>query len=237
MSRSPHLTSSKARNSRPVFSLFTRFVNIAHCLLFVFCALPSTAEAVTYYYTGASETAQAAYLSQARMRMDAHPKCKGNSCHVLAWTVLWDANVTGQYVEAGIGYASRFQCPKKASVGLWWASPQSLYGTAVGCVPRGTEVKVTVYREDGAAGVLATWEWDGGEVSQWIDTPGWIVGPGIHPTKIEVLSNKDHVTPSPVSMTVSDVLLYNEDTQVFLQQTPPYVASSGSTATTFSVNF
>ena len=206
-------------------------------MLLLFFGLPSVAEAATYYYTGMSETAQVAHLSQARMRMDAHPKCKGNSCHVLAWTVLWDANATGQYVEAGIGYASRFQCPKKASVGLWWASPQSLYGTRVGCVPRGTEVKVTVYREDGAAGILATWEWDGGEVSQWIDTPGWIVGPGIHPTKIEVCSNKDRNTPSPVSMTISDVLLYNEDAQVVLQQTPPYMASPSSTATTFSVNY
>jgi hypothetical protein len=237
MSRTSHLTSSKVGSSHHISPLFTRFTKIAHFLFFVFCVLPSPAEALTYYYTGASETAQVAYLSQARMRMDAHPKCKGDSCHVLAWTVLWDANATSQYVEAGIGYVSRFQCPKKASVGLWWASPQSPSGTRVACVPKGTEVKVTVYREDGAAGVLATWEWEGGEVSQWIDTPGWIVGPGIHPTKIEVCSTKDEVTPSPVSMTVSDVQFYNADTQVFLQQTPPYVASPESTVTTFSVNY
>ena len=228
-------TINKASRDRLSTSLLGRCAKVFHFVLLFFLACPPVTEAWTYYYTGVSETAQVAYLSQARMRMDAHPKCKGNSCHVLAWTVLWDANATGQYVEAGIGYASRFECPKKASVGLWWASPQSLSGTVVGCVPRGTDVKVTVYREDGAAGVLALWQWEGGEVSQWIETPGWIVGPGIHPTKIEVCSSKESVTPSPVSMTVSDVQFYNEDTQVFLQQTPPYPAQPGSTVTTFSV--
>lgn len=204
-------------------------------LVVLFCG--TSAQAFTYYYTGASQTAQVAYLSQARMRMDTHPKCKVSLCHAIAWTALWDVNTTGQYVEAGIGYFPHARCKKNTSVALWWASPQSPYGTAVGCVLRGTEVKVTIYREDGEAGVLATWEWDGGEVSKWIDTPGWIVGPGIHPTKIEVYSYKDHETPRPVSITVSDVLLYSEDTQVFLQQTPPYVATSNSTVTTFAVQY
>lgn len=36
------------------------------------------AQAFTYYYTGVSETAPVAHLSQARMRMDEHPKCKLN---------------------------------------------------------------------------------------------------------------------------------------------------------------
>ncbi len=197
----------------------------------------SPAQAVTYYYTGVSQTTQVAYLSQARMQMDAHPKCKVGICHAIAWTVLWDVNATGQYVEAGIGYFPHARCKKKVSVALWWASPQKPSGVPVGCVPKGTEVKVTVYREDGEEGVLATWEWDGGEVSRWIETPGWIVGPGIHPTKIEVYSSNEHVQPSPVSLTVSEVLLYNQDTEVFLQQTPPYLATSGSTVTTFSVQY
>jgi len=195
------------------------------------------AEAGTYYYTGVSQTAQVSYLSQARMRMDAHPKCKVGICHAIAWTVLWDVHATGQYVEAGIGYFPHARCKKNTSVALWWASPQKPSGVPIGCVPKGMDVKVTVYREDGEAGVLATWEWDGGEVSRWIDTPSWIFGPGIHPTKIEVYSLNEHVQPSPVSMTVSEVLLYNEETEVFLQQTPPYVATADSSVTTFSVQY
>jgi hypothetical protein len=96
---------------------------------------------------------------------------------------------------------------------------------------------VTAQREDGHEGVLATWEWAGGRISQWVDTPEWSVGPGIHPTKIEVYSYYDSVTPGPLSLSVSDVLLYEQDTKATLQQTAPYYAAPGSSLTSFSVNY
>ncbi len=204
--------------------------------LLLLSAVP--AQAYTYYYTGVSNTAQVAYASQARLRMDAHPKCSRGKCHVLAWTALWDvgASHSNQYVEVGIGYSPK-TCPKKTPVKLWWASPQVPGSALVSCVRKGTEVIVTAQREDGHEGVLATWEWDGGRISQWVDTPGWSVGPGIHPTKIEVYSYYDSVTPGPISLLVRDVLLYEQDTNATLQQTAPYYAAPGSTITSFAVNY
>ena len=195
-------------------------------------------QAYTYYYTGVSNTAKVAYASQAHLRMDEVPKCLKGKCHAIAWTVLWDAGAdrSNQYVEVGIGYSPR-SCPKNAPVKLWWASPQVPDSATVSCVPKGTEVVVTAQREDGHEGVLATWEWAGGHISQWVDTPGWSVGPGIHPTKIEVYSYYDSVTPGPLSLSVSDVVLYEQDTNVALQQTAPYYATPGSSLTSFSVNY
>lgn len=196
------------------------------------------AHAYTYYYTGVSNTAKVAHNSQARLRMDAHPQCLKGKCHAIAWTALWDAGTgrSNQYVEVGIGYSPRV-CPKKAPVKLWWASPQVPAGANVGCVPKGMEVVVTAQREDGYEGVLVTWEWADGRISQWVETPGWSVGPGIHPTKIEIYSYYDSVTPGPVSLSVSDVLLYEQDAKAFLQQTAPYYAAPGSSLTSFAVNY
>jgi hypothetical protein len=206
------------------------------CLL-LFSAAP--AQAYTYYYTGVGNTAQVAYASQAQIRMDAHPTCLRSKCHAIAWTALWDvgAGHSNQYVEVGIGYSPRFRCPKNAAVALWWASPQMPAGQREACVPKGTRVVVTAERVDGDERVLATWEWTGGKVSQWIDTPGWVKGPGIHPTKIEVYSYYDNATPRPVSLTVSDVYFFSQDTKAFLQQTAPYLAVPGSTLTEFAVNY
>lgn len=206
------------------------------CLL-LFSAVP--AQAYTYYYTGVSNTAQVAYVSQAQMRMDAHPTCLRNKCHALVWTALWDvgAGHSDQYVEVGIGYSPRFRCPRKASVALWWATPQMPAGAAEGCVPKGTEVVVTAERVDGDERVLATWQWKGGKISRWVETPGWLVGPGIHPTKIEVYSHYDNETPRPVSLSVSNVHLFPQDTQAFLQQASPYNAVAGSSLTSFGVNY
>jgi hypothetical protein len=213
-----------------------RWLHLLFVLVLLLSAAP--AHAYTYYYTGVSNTAKVAYDSQARLRMDAHPKCLKGKCHAIAWTALWDAGTgrSNQYVEVGIGYSPRV-CPKNAPIKLWWASPQVPAGANVGCVPKGTEVVVTAQREDGHEGVLATWEWAGRRISQWVDTPGWSVGPGIHPTKIEIYSHYDSVTPGPVSLSVSDVLLYEEDTKAFLQQTAPYYAVPGSTLTAFAVNY
>jgi len=206
------------------------------CLL-LFTAVP--AQAYTYYYTGVSNTAQVANASQAQIRMDAHPTCLRSKCHAIAWTALWDvgAGHSNQYVEVGIGYSPRFRCPKNASVALWWASPQMPAGAGEACVSKGTEVVVTAERVDGDERVFATWEWKGGKVSRWIDTPGWVKGPGIHPTKVEVYSYYDNATPGPVSLTVSDVYLFSQDTKAFLQQTAPYYAVPGSTLTAFAVNY
>ena len=206
------------------------------CVL-LFIAAP--AQAYTYYYTGVSNTAQVAYVSQARFRMDAHPQCRRGKCHAIAWTALWDtgAGHSNQYVEVGVGYSPRFNCPKNAPVALWWASPQMPAGQDEYCVPKGTAVVVTAQREDGHEGVLATWEWTGGRVSHWVDTPGWLVGPGIHPTKIEVYSAYDNVPPGPVSLAVSDVHLFAQDTNASLQQTAPYYAVPGSSLTSFAVNY
>lgn len=204
--------------------------------LLVLSAAP--AHAYTYYYTGVSNTAKVAYASQARLRMDATPNCLKGKCHAIAWTALWDAGKgsSNQYVEVGIGYSPRV-CPKNAPVKLWWASPQLPGSATIGCVPKGTEVVVTAQHEDGYEGVLATWEWAGQRTSQWVDTPGWSVGPGIHPTKIEIYSYYDNVTPGPVSLSVSNVLLYDQDTKVVLQQTAPYYATPGSSLTSFAVNY
>jgi len=195
-------------------------------------------QAYTYYYTGVSNTAKVAYASLARLRMDAVPKCLKGKCHALAWTALWDAGAghSNQYVEVGIGHSPR-TCPKNAPVKLWWASPQVPGGATVNCVPKGTEVIVTAQREDGKEGVLATWEWPGGRISHWVDTPGWSVGPGVHPTKIEVYSYYDSVTPRPISLSVADVLIYEQDIDAFLQQTAPYYAAPGSSLTSFAVNY
>lgn len=206
------------------------------CLL-LFVTAP--AQAYVYYYTGVSNTAQVAYVSQAQMRMDAHPTCLRAKCHAIAWTALWDvgAGHSNQYVEVGVGYSPRFRCPKNASVALWWASPQMLAGAREACVPKGTTVVVSVERVDGDAQVLATWQWNDRKISRWIDTPGWLIGPGIHPTKIEVYSFYDNITPGPVSLTVSDVPLFPQDTEAFLLQTAPYEAIAGSSLTSFAVHY
>jgi hypothetical protein len=203
----------------------------------LFMAVP--AQAYVYYYTGTQNTAQVAYDSQARMRMDAHPTCRRRKCHAIAWTALWDVGVgrSNQYVEVGIGYSPRFRCPKNASVALWWASPQMPAGQREACVPKGTEVVVTAQRVDGDDRVLATWEWKRGKVSRWIDTPGWVNGPGIHPAKIEIYSYTNNATPGPVSLEVSNVYLFAQDTKALLQQTAPYYAVPGSTLTHFAVNY
>jgi hypothetical protein len=203
-------------------------------LLFLF---PVPTSAAQYYYTGVSKTAKVAYTTEARLRMDAHPKCKSISCHAIAWTALWDAGGTGQYVEVGIGYSDRARCGKNTSVALWWASPQRPAGVFIGCVAKGTDVLVSATRSDGEEGVTATWEWEGGKVTRWVPTPGWVTGPGIHPTKIEVYSARDRWIPGPVSLFVSDVRLYAEDTEAFLQQTAPYWAVPGSTTATFAVAY
>ncbi|MBM4257348.1 MAG: hypothetical protein FJ147_15810 [Deltaproteobacteria bacterium] len=229
-------------NTKSDFSSVFRKLHARHWLqaLLVVLVLMSAASvhAYTYYYTGVSETAKVAYASQARLRMDAHPKCLRGKCHAIAWTVLWDPGKgrSNQYVEAGIGYSPR-ACPTNTPVKLWWASPQKPSGVNVGCVRKGTEVVVTVQREDGHEGVLATWEWNDKRISQWVETPGWTEGPGIHPTKIEIYSHYDSVTPGPVSLSVSDVLMFEQDTKAFLHQTAPYYAVPGSSLTSFAVNY
>jgi hypothetical protein len=209
---------------------------ILSCLL-LFSVTP--AHAYVYSYTGVSNTAQVAYASQAHMRMDEHPTCLRAKCHALGWTVLWDvgAGHSKQYVEAGIGYSPRFLCPQNASVALWWASPQIPAGVREACVPKGTTVVVSVERVDGDEWVLATWQWDDRKLSRWIATPGWVNGPGVHPTKIEVYSYYNNVTPGPVSLAVSQVTLFPQDTDAFLQQTAPYLAVPDSTLTEFAVNY
>ncbi len=220
----------------------TRRKKSENCMRTVFVGLlllsAAPAQAYTYYYTGVSNTAKVAYASQVRLRMDAYPKCLKGKCHAIAWTALWDAGAgsSNQYVEVGIGYSPR-TCPKRAPIKLWWASPQVPGGVTVGCVRKGTEVEVTVQREDGYEAVLATWEWAGGRISQWVDTPGWLVGPGIHPTKIEIYSYYDSVTPGPVSLSVFDIQSNPQYAAGYLQQTAPYYAAPGSSLTSFAVNY
>lgn len=201
-------------------------------------AMTSPVHAYTYYHTGVSNTARVAHATQARLRMDEHPKCLKGKCHAIAWTVLWDAGTghSNQYVEVGIGYSPR-ACPRKTPVKLWWASPQMPTSATVACVPKGTEVVVTAQREDGKEGVWATWEWPGGRISRWVDTPGWIAGPGIHPTKVEIYSYYDSLTPGPVSLSVAEVLLYDQDTAASLDQAAPYYLVPGSSLTSFAVNY
>ena len=210
-------------------------MKIVPFLLFLVSASP--VQAYQYYYTGVSNTAKVAYTTSARLRMDAHPRCRGTSCHAIAWTALWDIGGTGQYVEVGIGYSDRSRCPKRARVALWWASPQEPSGSFIGCVPKGTEVTVSATRYNGYEGITATWEWDDGYETLWIHTPGWSEGPGIHPTKIEIYSVSDWWTPWPVALSVSEVLLYDEDTDAFLQQSEPYWAVPESTIHSFAIDY
>ena len=83
--------------------------------------------------------------------------------------------------------------PEEAPVKLWWASPQVPGGAHCRLRTKRDRGDVTAQREDGKEGVLATWEWAGGRISHWVDTPGWsVVQASIHQDRsLFVLRQRD----------------------------------------------
>lgn len=135
-----------------------------------------------YHYAGLAGTQPVTDTTHAAMMMPHKPTNCSQPCHVIGWTILWDAYATGQFVEAGIGYNRN----KSKRVTLWWASPQHGTMKKVGSVPYGTWVDVTLYKPLGEEYIEATWTWDEGEVVKRIKTPGWTGNMAYHPTKVEV---------------------------------------------------
>ena len=158
-----------------------------------------------YHYAGIAGTAPNTDTTWASMMMPHRPSHCSSSCHVIAWTILWDYGQTGQYVEIGIGYNRN----KSKKVTLWWASPQHETMKKVASVPFGTWVDVELFKPAGQEYVEATWRWNGNEITKHIKTPGWTGNQAYHPTKVEVWSPKGH--PDKVEMYIEDVPTWEGD--------------------------
>jgi hypothetical protein len=178
-----------------------------------------------YHYVGLSQTAPVAHANRAVMTLHAKPQpCQW--CHVMGWVVLWDADATGQWAEAGIGYSAWMSDGEKVS--LWWASSEQDTGVAIDAVPFGTAVAVAMRKEDGEEEVRVVWSWRDGQGKQQvrvhaIPTPGWKTGPGIHPTKIEIYTDPENGAEHPqVAMEMSGIAQLPTD-NAFLHGAAPYI--------------
>ena len=165
-------------------------VLLVACLLFASIASAHDG----YHYAGIAGTAPSTDTTIATMMMPHKPtNCPSGDCHVIGWTVLWDAYATGQYVEAGIGYNRN----KSKHVTLWWASPQHETMKKVATVPYGTWVLVAIYKPLGQEHAEVRWRWIDAqgvlqEIIKLIDTPGWLGNMAYHPTKAEVYTENGH---------------------------------------------
>lgn len=206
------------------------------CLFLV----PTTAHGYKYYYTGITNTAKVARQTSATFTMTQHAtNCKYSSdCLQLGWTILWNNDPTiAQYIEAGIGYQPA-RCPTATPVKLWYATPQSPGGSNVGCVALGTPVTVTITKLDGQAWATVKWQYGSTVITRSPSLPGWWNGPGIHPTKAEVYSKYDAVTPYPFTMRIQNATLYPEDYPLIqVQQTSPYLLVPGALWEDFTVRY
>ena len=180
-------------------------IAIIACLLFADIA---SAHDGDYHYAGVAGTGQNTDTTWASMMMPHKPTHCSAPCHVIAWTILWDAYGTGQYVEIGIGYNRN----KSKKVTLWWASPQHGTMKKVASVPFGTWVDVELFKPAGQEFVEARWSWIGesaGQITKHIKTPGWTGNMAYHPTKVEVWSPNGH--PGNVEMYIEDVPTFEGD--------------------------
>lgn len=197
--------------------------NIVIVITFILCILTFSNYCFAgYYYSGISNTAPVAYINEMSAVFYEHPICERAVCHSIAWVTLWDKSVSNQYVEAGIGYSPRFNCPVNKSIGLWWATKQFPYGEKIACVKKGTLVNVGIIKLQKKEQVLISWKYGLFKHSVVVNTPNWINKPGIHPTKLEVYSN-NNIAPSPVHAIIYPMPLFIQDTQIIYEQSYPYI--------------
>jgi hypothetical protein len=188
-----------------------------------------------HHFTGIRNTAKVARQTSAIIRMDALP-AGFLDCRAVGWTSLNDEDDSGQWVKAGIGYRAKDWLPEKP-VALWWTSTRSQTAEIVGCVPLHTEVKVSIDKRDGIEQAFVTWKWDGGQLTQAVQLPGWITGPGTHPTKVEVFAASDAAPPKPVSITIRDITLYPGGTDLRWQISYLYQLIGKPTFSAFTVEY
>jgi hypothetical protein len=197
----------------------------------------ATQAGLGYNYAGVSHTAKVAHDTSVIITITHLPRQVYSQA--IGWTLLWDTQGTGAYVEAGVGMLYPGGKPKVVS--LWWASNSKNPGGKVGSVPLGTPVLVELHKSDGVQSVQVRWTWTtpNGRVqsiSRSFPVQGWVNGPGIHSTKAEVYSSSATVNPNPFAIQFNDVTIYPEDTSsAYLQSTPPYVPAG--TLTDFSVTY
>jgi hypothetical protein len=180
-------------------------------LLLTLCLFTSPAYAHKgYHYIGLQGSAPSADTITVRMMMPTKPTNCKKRCHVIGWTILWDAYATGQYLEAGIGYNRS----TSKQVTLWYATPNDPYINKVAAVPFGTWVTVTIHKPLGDTYGYVSWGWveDGRwkEVVRTRSLPGWWGNAAYHPTKVEVHTKKNS-HPGHVEVHFADIPTFEGD--------------------------
>jgi hypothetical protein len=160
-------------------------------LLLTLCLFVSPAYAHKgYHYAGLMGTAPSTDVMSVWMMMPSKPTNCSNGCHVLGWTILWDAYATGQYIEAGIGYDSA----SSGKLIAWYATPNKPYANKVVSLPWGAWVHIRVIKLSGVDTGTVYWGWYDGE--KWRErtitasVPGWWTTGAYHPTKAEISTVK-----------------------------------------------
>ena len=206
---------------------------LAGSLLLVLLSAGNTpAQEGVYYYAGVSQTSPRNTSAGGTFLVQSRPSCPlAEYCHVAAWTILWDYDGSGQYLEAGLLWKQGW-----AQVGLFFATPKRPWGKVVAWVPFGTIVDIGVDKQPDSEVARVWWRWPETYLEREIELPGWSDGDGVHPTKFEAYAEPATQTPGNITVQVWPWGVGSLDTDAFLEETDPYRLAPKADFTYFAVS-
>lgn len=185
-----------------------------------------------YYYAGVSQTSPRNTSAGGTFLMQERPRCPvAEYCHVAAWTILWDHDSSGQYLEAGLLWKQGWE-----RVGLFHATPKRPWGKVVAWVPFGTSVDIGISKQIGSEVATVWWRWPEGYLERDLALPGWMDEDGVHPTKFEAYAEPPTQVPGNIQIQVWPWGVGSLDTEAFLQEMDPYKLQPDANFTHFAVS-
>jgi len=201
-------------------------------LLLALCPWGALAEEGQYYYAGVSRTSPRNTSAGGTFLVLERPSCpQAEYCHVAAWTILWDNDGSGQYLEAGLLWKQGWE-----DVGLFFATPKRFWGKVVAWVPFGTFVDIGISKQPGSEVATVWWRWPEMYLEREIELPGWSDADGIHPTKFEAYAEPATQTPGNIAVQVWPWGIGDLDTDAFLQEMDPYRLKPEADFTYFAIS-